>query len=99
MNLLTSRRTYAADCVKEVTVFVEWAHGRVCFNFHCKMWNGVVSRNVVEKVPAHVLTDIRGFVLSGAAAPLLDYLSERDDLPPRLADAVEEAMKEFNSRG
>lgn len=97
MHLITSRRVYAADCVKEVTVFVEWAYGNVVFNFHCKTWNGVVSRNVKETLPEHILFDIRGFVLSGAAAPLLDYLSERNDLPERLAKAVAEALDEFNS--
>lgn len=97
MHLITSRRTYAANCVKEVTVYVEWAHQTVVFNFHCKTWNGVVSRNVKETIPTHILSDIRGFVLSGAAAPLLDYLSERNDLPERFANAVTEAMSEFNT--
>ena len=52
------------------------------------------SRRESEGCPQHICEDVAAFIRAGAVGPMLDYLIEQD-LHPRLAAAVEQAVEQY----
>ncbi len=94
-RLIVTNKKMPGGNFLSVTVFTE--RDRLVINFWGDTAGGAgrFSRTVREACPQHILTAVDGFCVASAAAPLLDFLLERDDLHPRIADAVREAYAAF----
>lgn len=77
-------------------IAVHAGRGTLAVVFDTRTGAGWSSRRVSEPAPAHVIQTATHLMWSQATALLLDFLLE-SELPPRLAEAVEQAIAEFNA--